>query len=91
MAKFNIKDVFFLKSINVLFIIGEIKDGRIIAGMKFNLVGKEFIIDRIEFVDSKKDGVPKADIALAITPNDKSFFDSVLSENTHIEIEIHED
>lgn len=91
MAKFNIKDVFFLKSINVLFIIGDIKDGRIKGGMKFNLVGREFIIDRIEFVDGKKDGVPIADIALGITPNDKSFFDAVLSEYNHIEIEIHED
>jgi hypothetical protein len=88
MAKFLIKNVFFFKAKDILFIIGDITEGTIKIGMRFNLRDIEFIINHLEFVDGKENDVPYSHIALGITPNDKSFFDSILSENNQIEIEI---
>ena len=88
MARFMIMNVFFLKSRDTLFLIGDITEGVVKIGRKFNLRNEDFLINQIEFVDGKENDVPYSHIALGITPNDKSFFDSILSENNQIEIEI---
>ena len=88
MAKFAFNRLFFFKTRDILFIIGDITEGAIKIGMRFNLRGKEFFINHLEFVDGKENDVTYSHIALGITPNDKSFFDSILSESNQIEIEI---
>ena len=88
MAGFMVKNVFFFKSRNTLFLVGDITEGVVKIGMKFNLRDKEFLINHIEFVDGKENDVPYSHIALGITPNDKSFFDYILSDTNQIEIEI---
>jgi hypothetical protein len=89
MAKFKTRNTFFLKSQDILFLVGKITDGKIKIGMKFTFQNKEFIVNHIEFIDGKEDNIPFSHIALGITPNDKSLFGSTLSETNPVEIEIH--
>lgn len=62
MAKFMIKNVFFLKARDILFIIGDITEGTIKIGVRLNLRDKEFFINHLEFVDGKENDVPYSHI-----------------------------
>lgn len=88
MAKFIIKQTLFIKAKQLLYIIGEVTDGHIKIGMKFTVRDKEFFITNLDFVDGKENDIPYSYLALGITPNDKSFFDSLLSETSLVEIQV---
>jgi len=88
MAKFTIKDVWFLKSRDALIVVGDINDGIIKMGMKFRLKGNEFTIEGIDFSDRNLRSTIVSQVGLTITPQNKSFFDSILGDNNEIEIEI---
>ena len=88
MPKFEIQRTFFFQARDILYIIGDITEGRIKIGMKFKFRDKEFIINHIDFVDGKENDVPYSKVALGITPNDRSYFDRVLSEAYSINIDI---
>ena len=88
MAKFKISDIFFLKSKNSLFIIGEIVDGRIKIGMSFNLEEKQFLITGIEFWDRILNKKMVSKVALSVIPDEKSFFENILQKEKSKSIEI---